>query len=107
MDLKEVIALRRTCRRYQEKQISESQLQQILLAAQTAPLATGDDKTTHLTIIQDSTVLDAIRKCCMMSTKKGSPVDPFYGAPTVIFVSATDISSDHIEYSNADRKSVV
>lgn len=51
MDFREVLGLRRTTRSYQSKQISENQLQQILFAAQTAPLALGDDKTTYLTLV--------------------------------------------------------
>ena len=37
----------------------------------------------------------------LTSKKTGRKVDPFYGARTVIFVSATDVSDDHIEYCNA------
>lgn len=101
MDFKEVLTLRKTTRKYLPEQISESQLQTILLAAQTAPLATGDDKTTHLTVVQDPETMDRLRQCCQVISRKTSkPFDAFYGAPTVIFVSATDLSEDHIEYSN-------
>jgi hypothetical protein len=44
VEFKDVITLRKTTRKYLPEQISENQLQAILLAAQTAPLATGDDK---------------------------------------------------------------
>lgn len=101
MDFKDVLTLRKTTRSYLPEQISESQLQQILLAAQTAPLAAGDDQTTHLTVVQNSETMEAIRNSCRtVSRKTGMPLDSFYGAPTVIFVSATDLSEDHIEFSN-------
>lgn len=102
MDFKDVLTLRKTTRSYLPEQISESQLQQILLAAQTAPLAGGDDQTTHLTVVQKPEVMEKLRHTCqVISRKTGQPIDSFYGAPTVIFVSATDLSEDHIEYSNA------
>ena len=101
MDFKDVLTLRRTTRSYLPEQISESQLQQILLAAQTAPLAAGDDQTTHLTVVQKPETMERIRKSCqLISRKTNKPLDPFYGAPTVIFVSATNLSEDHIEFSN-------
>ena len=101
MDIKDVLTLRKTTRKYLPDQITESQLQAILLAAQTAPLATGDDKTTHLTVVQNPEMMDRLRQCCQgISRKTNKPLDAFYGAPTVIFVSATDLSEDHIEYSN-------
>ena len=101
MDFKDILTLRRTTRSYLSEQISENQLQEILLAAQTAPLAAGDDQTTHLTVVQNLETMERIRQCCqLISRKTNLPIDPFYGAPTVIFVSATDLSEDHIEYSN-------
>jgi nitroreductase len=101
VEFKDVITLRKTTRKYLPEQISESQLQAILIAAQTAPLATGDDKTTHLTVVQNPEIMERLRQCCQgISRKTNKPLDAFYGAPTVIFVSATDLSEDHIEYSN-------
>ncbi len=101
MDFKDVLTLRKTTRGYLPDQISESRLYEILLAAQTAPLATGDDQTTHLTVLQNPETMARIRKSCqLISRKTNKPLDPFYGAPTVIFVSATDLSEDHIEFSN-------
>lgn len=32
--------------------------------------------------------------------KNGEIIDALYGAPTVIFISAKDLSEDHIEFSN-------
>lgn len=100
MDFRDVLTLRRSTRSYRPEQISESQLQQILLAAQTAPLAGGDDKTTHLTVVQKPETMEMLRKSCQFVRKTGETIDAFYGAPTVIFVSATDLSEDHIEFSN-------
>ncbi|HWR38462.1 MAG TPA: nitroreductase family protein [Patescibacteria group bacterium] len=101
MDLEQVLSLRRTTRKYQPTQISEADLQKILDAAQTAPLAAGDDKTTHITVVQDPALLSQIREVTqVVSRKTGNLMDALYGAPTVIFLSATDLSEDSIEYAN-------
>ena len=101
MEFEEVLYLRRTTRKYQETQITEADLQKILEAAQTAPLAAGDDKTTHITVVQDPILLSQIREVTqVVSRKTGNLMDALYGAPTIIFVSATDLSEDSIEYAN-------
>ena len=53
MDFEQVLALRQTTRKYTDQKVSDSDLEKILQAAQTAPLAAGDDKTTHLTLVKD------------------------------------------------------
>lgn len=101
MDFEQVLYLRKTTRKYQATQIQEADLQKILDAAQTAPLAAGDDKTTHITVVQDIAFLNRIREITqVISRKTGNLMDAFYGAPTIIFISATDLSEDSIEYAN-------
>lgn len=102
MDLEDVLYLRRTTRKYQPQQIQEDALQRLLEAAQAAPLAMGDDQSTHLTVVQDPGLLQQIRDAVQtVSRKTGLPLDPLHGAPTLILVSATDLSEDHIELCNA------
>ena len=101
MKFEKTLLLRRSVRCFTQEQIREEELQQILAAAQMAPLAAGDDKTTHITVVQNSEILNKIRIACELKSRNtGSTLDAFYGAPTVIFLSATDISEDHIEYCN-------
>lgn len=102
MKFEQVLRLRQTVRAYTAQRISEIDLEKILQAAQMAPLAAGDDKTTHLTIVNSSELMEEIRNACMLSSRKtGKKTDAFYGAQTAVFVSATEISDDHIEYCNA------
>jgi len=102
MELENVLHMRRSTRRFTGEQINEEDLEKLIAAAQTAPLAAGDDKTTHITVVQETKTVEEIRNACRMkSSKTGNTIDPFYGAQTIIFVSATDISEDHIEYCNA------
>lgn len=100
MDFKELKYYRRSCRKYKEGQITEEELQQIIDAAWTAPLAMGNNKSTHLTVVQNPEILDEIRACCQTESRKhpGKMLDAFHGAPTAIFVSCKDVSDDHIEY---------
>ena len=101
MDFEQVLALRQTTRKYTDQKVSDSDLEKILQAAQTAPLAAGDDKTTHLTLVKDPALMEEIRNACMLTSRKtGEKIDALYGVQAIIFVSATDISEDHIEYSN-------
>lgn len=102
MEFESVLKRRKTTRNYTDQRITDSDLEKIIRAAQAAPLAAGDDRTTHLTVVRSSGLLEEIRDACsLVSRKTGKKTDAFYGAQTVIFVSATDISDDHIEYSNA------
>ena len=61
MDFEKVLRLRQTVRAYTDKKVSDEDLEQILQAAQMAPLAAGDDKTTHLTVVKDEALMEEIR----------------------------------------------
>lgn len=92
MNLEKVLKLRCTTRKYTPERISDEALQLIIASAQNAPVALGDDKTTHLTVVNSPELMSQIREACMVKSRKtGKLADPFYGAQTLIFVSATDI----------------
>ena len=101
MEFEDVIRRRRSTRAFTDEPVDDGQLAAILDAAQRAPLAAGDRKTSHLTAVRPSPLMERIRAVCMLHRKDGTAVDPFYGASTVVFFSATDISDDHIEFANA------
>lgn len=103
MELEKALYMRRSVRKFTEEQIKPEELQKIIEAGETAPVAMGDHETTHITVVQDEKVVEAIRKICMVESRKtpGKMLDSLHGAKTVIFVSATDLSEDHIEYCNA------
>lgn len=102
MELEQVLRLRRTTRAYTAEPVSQADLERIVQAAQLAPLAAGDNRTTHLTVVSAPDRLEPIRQACMLTSRRtGGKIDAFYGAQAVIFVSATDLSDDSIEYSNA------
>ena len=103
MELEKVLYMRRSVRKFTEEQIKKEELDKIIEAGETAPVAMGDHATTHLTVVQDPEVVEAIREVCRVESRKtpGKMLDSLHGAKTIIFVSATDISEDHIEYCNA------
>jgi len=100
MEFEEVVRLRRSCRKYTDKQVSDEDLQKILDAAQLAPIAGGDYSMTHITVVQDGSFLKEIDEACEIVTPSGKRILPLYGAPTIIVLSVTGPSKDSIEYSN-------
>ncbi|MCR5786052.1 MAG: nitroreductase family protein [Eubacterium sp.] len=102
MELEKALYLRRSVRKYTDEPIKEEELQKIIDAGETAPIAVGDHEKTHITVVTDEKVIEAIRKTCLTPSRKtpGKMIDPLHAAKTLILVSATDISDDHIEYCN-------
>ena len=100
MDVFEAIETRRSVRAYKQEQINKEDLERIIGAAQLAPIAGADYTMSHITVVQDTGLLDEIREACMLHRKDGTPVDPLYGVPTLIVLSTTGPSDDCIEYSN-------
>lgn len=87
MELMKAIAMRKSTRSYKAEQISDESLTVILHAGCAAPVGMGAYDTVHLTVIQNSNLLDKITKAT--ANVFGNPnMKPFYGAPTLIVVSA-------------------
>ena len=101
MEFEQVLSLRQSTRSFTDRPVPSEELEIILRAGQRAPLAAGDDRTTHLTLIGPGETLERIRAACRLKRKNGETVDAFYGAQALIVVSATDLSEDAIEYANA------
>ena len=77
---------RRSCRSYQDRQITEEELQQVLEAGMYAPTGMGA-QAPIIVVVQDKDTIDTLRK--MNAAIMGNPeADPFYGAPTVLIVLA-------------------
>ncbi len=101
MEFEQTVRLRKSVRSFTDEQITKEELQKLLAAAHSAPIAGGDYSKTHMTVVQDPQVLSQLREACMTTSRKtGNMMDAFYGAQTLIFLSAQDVSDDHIEYCN-------
>lgn len=89
MNAMDAIIKRKSIRHFTTEQIKEEELKQLIHAANAAPISGGgladSDSARHITVIQNPTLLDTL------STAVSSiiPVpQPFYGAPTLLIVSA-------------------
>lgn len=85
---------RRSCRKYQDKQITEEQLNTILEAGTYAPTGRGAQSPV-IVVTQDKETIAKLSK--MNAAVMGSDSDPFYGAPTVVAVLADKNRVTHLE----------
>jgi nitroreductase len=121
MDYLELLRHRVSTRKFLEDQITEKELSVILLAANGAPIGSNMHRDIHLTVVQNREILDQLSQAgakrwenkkrmkeiagdIVRDDAAEKPVrasDPFYGAPTVIFVSHRNQNiQPGIEYSN-------
>jgi nitroreductase len=100
MELTTAIKLRQSVRGFQDKQVSDEQVQAVLTAAQNAPVAMGDFARVHLTVVQNPQVLEKLND--IFAETVGNPeAYPTYGAPTLIVVSNTTEDEDILMGSDA------
>ncbi len=104
MDFETVLRTRQSNRKFQKEQISEENLQRILLAAMHAPVGSKMYQDLHITVVQDQSILLKLCEAAwerfsshqkveeiagkVITEKNRKPRNNlFYDAPTVIFVS--------------------
>ena len=119
MDYFELLTHRRSVRKFTDHPVDDTALEQILLAANAAPVGSNLYGDVHLTVVRDPAVLDRLAEAARHRMQdratmrkiteaiqddeavKRTP-DPFYGAPAVIFVSHRKQElQPGIEYANA------
>ena len=100
MEFDKAIRMRQSVRKYTDRHVTREALDQIVEAGQAAPFAMGDDKTTMIIVVDSPQAVAKIKEAGMLKRKDGTLMDPFYGAQTLIFVAAGELSDDHIEYCN-------
>ena len=118
MDYFELLRCRKSTRKFSEDQISQNNLSDILAAANSAPVGSNLYKDIHLTAVQSRDVLDRLSEAAAKRWEDKAKMkeiigdtpnielsqkafDPFYGAPTVIFVSHREQDlQPGIEFSN-------
>ena len=76
---------RRSCRSYKKEQISDADLEQILLAGTYAATGRGL-QPVKIVVVQDPETIEQLRR--MNAAIMGVDTDPFYGAPTVCVILA-------------------
>lgn len=101
MEMMKVIAMRKSTRSYKSEQISDESLNNIINAGCAAPVGNGAYDAVHLTVIQNSNLLNRIAKTAanMFRTPNSNPL---YGAPTLIIVSCIPNEQfPNVEIANA------
>lgn len=78
------ILSRRSIRSFQQRQIADEELNQILEAGNFAPSAMNQ-QSWYFAAVQDRELMDSLRGSAQEFLRNPG-TDPFYGAPTVIFV---------------------
>ena len=104
MNTMQSIKSRKSVRSYTGEQVSPEDLEQVLAAANAAPVAGGTYGDVHLTVIQDPAMLAKIDEAG--ATMFGNPdMRPLYGAPTFVLVSAKvpedNLAGANMAFSNA------
>lgn len=101
MNTLEAICSRRSIRSFNGEKITEAELKEILKSAYAAPVGRAMYDTLAITVIESKEILDTWEKAA--ASAFGNPdMHPFYGATTVILVSAAvgDGSMGNVNYSN-------
>ena len=122
MDFFEVTSRRKSSRKFLPEQIKPEELDAIIRAGKTAPIGSNEYKNLHLTVVQNEEVLKALAEGAIVRRKvnrkemeelsssisdaasvldQKAAYDPFYHAPTVIFIShRKQTLQPGIEYTN-------
>ncbi len=100
METLQTIELRKSTRSYKEEQVSEDSLEKVLHAGCTAPIGGAQYDKLHITVIQDAALLEKMTSVTAKVFDKPN-MKPFYGAPTVILVSAAKRETPNVEYADA------
>ena len=101
MELMKAIAMRKSTRSYKTEQISDEVLNTIINAGCAAPVGHGAYDRVHLTVVQNSDLLERIRKT-YADINENPKANPLYGAPTLIIISGKPHEKfPHAELANA------
>lgn len=102
MQTLEVIAKRKSTRAYKPEKISEAALTEILNAGCAAPVAMGNYKSLHITVVESQELLDRINAAATEMLKKaGIHKNADYGAKTLVLVSSTPVHRPGTDHANA------
>ena len=119
MEYLDIAKIRSSCRKYTKVEVSEEDLEKIILAANTAPIGSSRYNDIHLTVVKNRDVLDELALAVQERFKDKETIskiigdvngpeipvkgkdDPFYHAPIVIFIShRKQTLQPGIEWSN-------
>lgn len=97
MNTFEVIATRRSTRKYLPAQVEKEKINLLLKAAYAAPIGHNAYKDLHITVIQNQELLEKTALFCGKAFGN-EKYNPFYNAPTLIIVSAKPKEDEQLVY---------
>lgn len=100
METMKAIALRKSTRDFSDRQVPMEDVKKLLAAGCAAPIAHGEYKNLHLTVVRDPHVLEEIRETAV-DCFRDPILDIYYGAPTVVIVSTSHGSVPELDMANA------
>ena len=89
---------RRSCRKYDGRQVEPEKLEEIVEAGLWAASGMGQ-QATHLILVQDPETIATLSR--MNAQIMGSSGDPFYGAPTVVVVDGALVMGNLMNAAHA------
>lgn len=101
MEFMKAIASRQSCRAFSGEQITDSELEMILQAANAAPVGYGIYGDVQLTVIQNRELLTKLEENACRVMADMTTAHPIYGAPTVIAVSCKKEDTPAMAMANA------
>jgi len=100
MTFTELLAKRHSTREYNQIPVTDQQIEQLLIAANAAPIGRGLYQNVHLSVIQNKALLKEIST--IASEAFGDPsLDPFYGASTIIVASCIKEAATTVGLANS------
>ena len=87
MNTLDAISNRKSIRSFTGEPVSQEELDQVLHAAQSAPVVMADYNNCILTVVKDREVLDLIEDAGRALFNSDAMPNPLYGAPTLVLVS--------------------
>jgi nitroreductase len=100
METLKAIELRKSTRDFKPDPVPERDIDVLLKAANEAPVGMAAFDTVCLTVIQDRELMGRISKAATDGTEREGS-DIYYGAPTLIVISALKSSPPMLQFANA------
>ena len=99
MDAIKCIYSRVSTRDFNTREVSDEDVNDIVRAAMAAPVGMGRYALKRITVMKNEEFLEKVTAACPQDPARRS--SPFYGAKTVIIVSAETKETPDIEYADA------
>lgn len=101
MTTMDAILTRQSCRSFEDRQITEEQLEQLLIAANAAPIGRGIFENVALSVLQDKELFAKIEAAMKQMAPDYPNPHPLYNAPAGILVCVPGEPVADVNWMNA------